>query len=345
MDQSKKLLVTGGAGFIGSNFIEYWLRKNPEDKIVVLDALTYAGNPQNFPDYIKQSKNFEFWYGNVTNDEMVNELVGGVDIVIHFAAESHVARSIFDNKIFYVTDVLGTQTIANAVLKNYKTVERFIHISTSEVYGTALANPMDEEHPLNPMSPYASAKVGADRLVYSYWATYDIPAVILRPFNQFGPRQHLEKVIPRFITSALKNEPMTVHGDGSAKRDWLHVHDLCERIELVINTPLKKVKGQVFNLGSGNDLDVLTIAKMVIEATGKSEKLITFIGDRLGQVQHHISSTEKAQKVLGIKPGRPFQKGLEDTIKWYKENENWWKPLEWMKNVQIKTKSGKMERH
>lgn len=341
----RRILVTGGAGFIGSNFIEYWINKYQDDKIIVLDALTYAGNPQNFPEQIKKFTNFEFWYGNITNEELVNELVSKSDIVVHFAAESHVARSIFDNKLFYMTDVIGTQVVANAVLKNYRTVERFIDISTSEVYGTALSNPMTEEHPLNPMSPYASAKAGADRLVYSYWATYNIPAVIVRPFNQYGPRQHLEKVIPRFITSALKNESLTVHGDGSARRDWLHVHDLCERLDIIINAPIEKVKGEVFNLGSGFDLDVLSIGEMILKATGRSESLITFIGDRLGQVQHHISSTQKSEQVLGIKPGRPFEVGLQQTIKWYDENRDWWKPLEWMRDVQIMTKSGKLERH
>lgn len=341
----RKILVTGGAGFIGSNFVEYWMNKYPDDYIIILDALTYAGNPQNFPDGIKASKRFEFWYGNVTNEELVNALVSRCDILVHFAAESHVARSIFDNKIFFETDVVGTQVVANAVLKNYRTLERFVHISTSEVYGTALTNPMTEEHPLNPMSPYASAKAGADRLVYSYWATYDIPSVIVRPFNQFGPRQHLEKVIPRFITSAFKNEPLTIHGDGSARRDWLHVDDMCERLDLIINLPLEKIKGEVFNIGSGHDLDVLSIAKMVIEATDGSYDLIKFIGDRLGQVQHHISSTEKSEKILGTRPGRSFKVGLEETIKWYHENCDWWKPLEWMKDIKILTKSGKVERH
>lgn len=341
----RNLLITGGAGFIGSNFIEYWLKNYSDDRIIVLDALTYAGNPQNFPDAIKNSERFEFWYGNVTNEEIVNELVSRSDIVVHFAAESHVARSIFDNKIFYQTDVLGTHAIANAVLKNYDKVERFLHISTSEVYGTALTNPMTEEHPLNPMSPYASAKAGADRLVYSYWVTYDIPAIIVRPFNQYGPLQHLEKAIPRFITSAFKNEPLTVHGDGSARRDWLYVEDTCERLDKIIHAPIEQVRGEVFNLGSGFDLDVLSIAKMILEATNRSEDLLEFIGDRLGQVQHHISSTEKSERVLEITPGRPFEKGLEQTIEWYEKNQDWWKPLEWMKTIKVMTKTGAWEKH
>ncbi len=341
----RNLLVTGGAGFIGSNFIEYWLKNYSDDRIIVLDALTYAGNPQNFPDAIKNSERFEFWYGNVTNEEIVNELVSRSDIVVHFAAESHVARSIFDNKIFYQTDVLGTHAIANAVLKNYDKVERFLHISTSEVYGTAMTNPMTEDHPLNPMSPYASAKAGADRLVYSYWVTYDIPAVIVRPFNQYGPLQHLEKAIPRFITSAFKNEPLTVHGDGSARRDWLYVEDTCERLDKIIHAPIEQVRGEVFNLGSGFDLDVLSIAKMILEATNRSEDLLEFIGDRLGQVQHHISSTEKSERVLEITPGRPFEKGLEQTIEWYEKNQDWWKPLEWMKTIKVMTKTGAWEKH
>jgi dTDP-glucose 4,6-dehydratase len=341
----RTLFVTGGAGFIGSNFVEYWFDKYPQDSIIVLDALSYAGNLDNFPRRIRNSERFEFWCGNVTNDDLVNHLVSRADIVVHFAAESHVARSIFDNKIFYLTDVIGTQTLANAVVKHYQTVERFIHISTSEVYGTALTSLMTEDHPLNPMSPYASAKAGADRLVYSYWATYDIPAVIIRPFNNYGPRQHLEKAIPRFITSALNNHPLTLHGDGSAKRDWMHVDDTCERLELVINAPLEKVKGEVFNIGSGVSLDILSIAKIILEMTNRDGNLITFIGDRLGQVQHHISSTEKAEEILGIKPGRPFEQGLKATIDWYIDNEEWWRKLEWMKNIKIMTKNGKMEYH
>ncbi len=341
---TKSILVTGGAGFIGSNFVRHLYKKYPDYRIIVLDALTYAGNPENFPKEIKDSPRFEFWYGNVTNPEIVNTLVARADVIVHFAAESHVARSIFDNRIFFETDVIGTQTISNAIVKN-SSVERFIHISTSEVYGTAETNPMTEEHPLKPMSPYASAKAGADRLVYSYWATYSIPAVIVRPFNQYGPYQHLEKVVPRFVTSALKNEPLTVHGSGKALRDWLYVEDTCERIDAVMHAPLKKIVGQVFNIGSGEDVSVLDIAKMVVEATGRPKSLIKHVGDRLGQVDHHISSTNKAAKILGIKPGRPFSKGLQQTIDWYASNRKWWEKIEWMKHVPIMTKSGKVEYH
>ncbi len=310
----------------------------------MLDALTYAGSPDNIPDDIKASKRFEFWYGNVTNDDLVSQLVGRSDVVVHFAAESHVARSIFDNKIFYVTDVLGTQAVANAVTRKHD-IDRFIHISTSEVYGTALTAPMTEEHPLNPLSPYASAKTGADRLVYSYIASYKIPACILRPFNQYGPKQHLEKVIPRFITSALLEEPLTVHGNGHAFRDWLYVQDTCERIDKVMHAPIEKIQGEVFNLGSGFELDVLSIAKMVLDILKKPDDLISHIGNRPGQVDRHISSTAKASDVLGITPGRPFEQGLEETINWYKTHRAWWEKLLWMRHVPIITESGKVEYH
>jgi dTDP-glucose 4,6-dehydratase len=341
---TKTVLITGGAGFIGSNFLDYLYRKYPDYHLIVLDALTYAGSPDNIADEIKSSKRFEFWYGNVTNDDLVSQLISRADAVVHFAAESHVARSIYDNKIFYVTDVLGTQAVSNAVVRN-KNVERFIHISTSEVYGTAETNPMTEQHPLNPLSPYASAKAGADRLVYSYIASYNMPACILRPFNQFGPKQHLEKVIPRFITSALLNEPLTVHGDGSAIRDWLYVEETCQRIDKVLHAPLEKIQGEVFNFGSGFDLDVKSIATMILDILGKPKNLVSYIGDRPGQVHHHISNTDKSTRVLGIAPAKPFEDGLKKTIEWYSNNRAWWEKLMWMRTVPIMTASGKVEYH
>ncbi|MCI0411074.1 MAG: GDP-mannose 4,6-dehydratase, partial [Acidobacteria bacterium] len=190
----RTVLITGGAGFMGADVVGYLYRKYPDYRILVLDLLTYAGNLSSIPEAIKQDHRFSFWYGSIKNSQLVDELVSHSNVVVHMAAESHVARSIFDNAICYDTNVMGTQVVANSVLKHRKTVERLVHISTSEVYGTALSAPMNEEHPLNALTPYASAKAGADRLVFSYWATYDIPAVIIRPFNNYGPHQHLEKV-------------------------------------------------------------------------------------------------------------------------------------------------------
>lgn len=231
----KTILVTGGAGFIGSNFVRHIYRKYPDYRILVLDALTYAASVQNLPEGSFDAERFEFWYGNVLNADIVDALVKQSEVVVHFAAESHVTRSIFDNRQFFETDVLGTQVVANSVLRNRDRVRLFVHISTSEVFGTAETPLMSEDHPLRPMSPYAAAKCGADRLVYSYWATYRIPAVIVRPFNNYGPFQHLEKVLPRFITSCLLGEPMTVHGDGSARRDFLFVADHCDALDRLLH--------------------------------------------------------------------------------------------------------------
>jgi dTDP-glucose 4,6-dehydratase len=340
----KTVLVTGGAGFIGSNFVNY-LFKNPDYHIIVLDALTYAGNPRNIPQRVRESSRFEFWHGNVTNGEIVNDLVARSNVVIHFAAESHVARSIFDNRIFFETDVMGTQVVANAVLKARNKVERFIHISTSEVYGTAAEDPMTEDHPLNPTTPYAAAKAGADRLVYSYWVTYQIPAVIIRPFNQFGPRQHLEKVVPRFITSALTDQPLTIHGDGSSRRDWGFVDDTCNAIERAMGVPLDNVVGQVINIGTGRDMDVNQLARMVLEITGKPLDKTTRVNERPGQVARHISSTAKAKACLGWEPTTSFEVGLQKTVEWYEANSEWWRPLEWMKLVPVRNREGTVEYH
>src|SRR5215469_4380136 len=251
----RTILITGGAGFIGANLVNYLSEKYPEDRITVLDILTYAGSVENLPKNMLQGQHplRRFWYGNVCNAALVDTLVAEADVVIHLAAETHVTRSIFDSLLFFQTDVLGTQTIANAVVKAGGKVKRLIHISSSEVYGSASEDVMNEEHPLNPMSPYASAKCGADRLVYSYWATYGIPAVIVRPFNNFGPYQHLEKVVPRFVTSCLLGEPMTVHGNGEARRDFMHVADHCDALDKIMHAPPDKVLGEVFNLGTGRD--------------------------------------------------------------------------------------------
>jgi dTDP-glucose 4,6-dehydratase len=342
----KTFLVTGGAGFIGSNFVHYLYRKYPDYRILVLDLLTYAGSLDNLPTHFGAANDgrIEFWYGDVRNAALVDSLVGRADVVVHFAAETHVTRSIFDNYHFFETDVLGTQVISNAILRSEK-VSRFVHISTSEVYGTASATLMDEEHPLMPLSPYAAAKAGADRLVYSYWATYQLPAVIVRPFNNYGPRQHLEKAVPRFVTSCLLDEPLRVHGDGSAARDWIFVEDTCEAIDCVIHCDPKSVIGEVINIGTETSLTVAEIARAVVRQMGKPEQLITYIGDRPGQVFRHTADAGKARRLLGWTPKTSFDAGLAKTIAWYRANrENWSKQL-WMRDIPIVTRSGKKELH
>ena len=343
----KKILITGGAGFIGSNFVRRLYERYPDYHLLVLDALTYAGSVRNLPVDIKDPNQdrLTFWYGNVINGELVDTLVSRAQVVVHFAAETHVTRSIFDNFQFFQTDVLGTQAVANAVLKHHKTVERFIHISTSEVYGTASTPLMDEEHPLHPTSPYASAKAGADLLVQSYHATYNIPSIIMRPFNNFGPYQHLEKVIPRFITSCILGEPLSVHGQGEASRDFVFVEDMCRAVDLAMHADLEAVRGQIFNLASGQHRSILSIAQEVVELMGASPEMISYVGDRPGQVFRHTGDAARIKKVLGWEPRHSWRQGLERTIAWYRENRPWWERLLWMRSVPIMTANGKIEMH
>lgn len=341
----KTILITGGAGFIGSNFVRYLYSKYPTYRLIVLDALTYAGSVRNLPEGSFDSERFEFWYGNVLNADLVDALVSKANVVFHFAAESHVTRSIFDNRLFFETDVLGTQVVSNAVLRNKAHIELFVHISTSEVYGTAIGNAMDEDHPLNPMSPYAAAKCGADRLVYSYAQTYGIPAVIVRPFNNFGPYQHLEKVVPRFITSAILGEPMTVHGDGSARRDFLYVDDHCDALDRILHADRAKIVGQVLNLGTHQDISVLEIAQLVKSLMPEAESEIQFIGNRPGQVFRHTCDASKAEKITSWRASTKFDNGMKRTIDWYQANRDWWEPQRWMRHIPIVTADGKKEMH
>jgi dTDP-glucose 4,6-dehydratase len=344
----RTVLVTGGAGFIGSNFVRYLYNNYPDYKIIVLDALTYAGHVSNLPvdlNDVNHDERIAFWYGNVRNGELVDTLVSQSDVVVHFAAETHVTRSIYDNFLFFETDVLGTQTVANAVLKYRKRIERFIHISTSEVYGTACKEFMDEDHPLMPMSPYAAAKTGADRLVYSYWATYQIPVIIVRPFNNYGPYQHLEKAIPRFVTSCILDEPLRVHGDGSASRDYIFIEDTCTAIDLIIQADIEEVQGEVFNVASSVHRSILSIAQDVVKLMGKDESLITYVGERPGQVFRHTGDITKMKDTFGWEPKTPWEDGLKKTIAWYQEHRKWWERQLWMRSVPIITKSGKRELH
>jgi dTDP-glucose 4,6-dehydratase len=320
----KRVLVTGGAGFISSNFIRHLLA-NTEHQVVSLDALTYAGNLENLADIMSHPR-LSFVHGDIRDAALVRELVEGVDVIVNAAAESHVEKSIEHGASeFVTTNVEGTQILLDAI--RITPVERFILISSSEVYGTAEAAPMDEEHPLNPRSPYAATKAGADRLAYSYWTTYDLPIVIVRPFNNYGPCQHPEKVVPRFITQALADEPLTIHGDGHASRDWLYVTDDAEAIERVIETPIDALAGEVLNVATGIDISVNDIAGMVLHVLGKPAELRSHVPERLGQVDRHIGSTDKAERLLGWRARTSFEDGLERTVAWYRDNEAWWKAI------------------
>jgi len=318
---TKRVLVTGGAGFISSNFIRHLLQSTPYE-VVSLDALTYAGNVENLADVMTHDR-LSFVHGDIRDEDLVRDVVSEVDVIVNAAAESHVQKSIDAGASeFVTTNVQGTRVLLDAVRE--RPVDRFILISSSEVYGTAQYEPMDEEHPLLPRSPYAATKAGADRLAYSYFVTYDLPIVIVRPFNNYGPRQHPEKVVPRFILQALCEEPLTIHGDGEASRDWLYVDDDAEAIEALIEAELDELAGEVINVATGVDISIEEIADRVLEMLGKPPELRERVPDRLGQVQRHIGSTEKAERLLGWRARTSFEDGLERTVAWYRDNEAWW---------------------
>jgi dTDP-glucose 4,6-dehydratase len=321
---SKRVLVTGGAGFIAANFIRHLLQATPYD-VVSLDALTYAGNVENLADVMSHER-LSFVHGDVRDEVLVRDVVENVDVIVNAAAESHVEKSIRDGASeFVTTNVEGTQILLDAIREH--PVERLILISSSEVYGTAERDPMDEEHPLNPRSPYAATKAGADRLAYSYFVTYGLPVVIVRPFNNYGPRQHPEKVVPRFITQALRDEPLTIHGDGHASRDWLFVDDDAEAIATLIDAPVADVAGEVVNVATGVDLTVEEIADRVLAALDKPASLKMHIGERPGQVDRHIGSTDKLARLTGWRARTSFDEGLARTVAWYRENEAWWRGI------------------
>ena len=322
--QRKRVLVTGGAGFISSNFIRHLLEQTDHD-LVTLDALTYAGNLENLADVMSHPR-LSFVHGDIRDAALVRELIEGVDVIVNAAAESHVEKSIEHGASeFVTTNVEGTQILLDAI--RVTPVERFILISSSEVYGTAESAPMDEEHALKPRSPYAATKAGADRLAYSYWTTYDLPIVIVRPFNNYGPRQHPEKVVPRFITQALAGEPLTVHGDGHASRDWLYVGDDAEAIQAVIDAPIETIAGEVLNVATGVDISISEIADLVLDAVGAQGVGKCFVDERPGQVDRHIGTTEKAERLLDWRARTTFAEGLERTVAWYRDNEAWWKAI------------------
>jgi dTDP-glucose 4,6-dehydratase len=320
----KRILVTGGAGFISSNMIRYLLHQTSHD-VVTMDALTYAGNMANLAD-VRDHERLRFIHGDIRDLADVASALEGVDVIVNAAAESHVSKSIAEGGAeFVTTNVVGTQVLMDAMREH--PVERFVLISSSEVYGTAEGEPMTEEHPLNPRSPYAGTKAGGDRLAYSYWCTYGLPITIIRPFNNYGPFQHPEKVIPRFIIQALCDRPLTIHGEGHASRDWLHVFDTAEAITAACEVPLADIVGETINVATGVDETVEQIADMILDILGKPATLKRHVLDRPGQVDRHIGSTDKAERLLGWRSRIPFAEGLERTIRWYSENPEWWQAV------------------
>jgi dTDP-glucose 4,6-dehydratase len=320
----KRVLVTGGAGFISSNVIRHLLAHTGHE-VISLDSLTYAGNLENIADLMSHER-LSFVHGDIRDAGLMAELVADVDVIVNAAAESHVEKSIEEGASeFVTTNVEGTQILLDAIRRT--PVERFILISSSEVYGTAETDPMDERHPLEPRSPYAATKAGGDRLAYSYYVTYDLPIVIVRPFNNYGPRQHPEKVVPRFITQALTGAPLTIHGDGHASRDWLYVDDHAEAIEALIEAPIETIAGEVVNVATGVDIPVAEIADLVLAAVGDTGSTKVHVPERLGQVDRHIGSTDKMAELTGWQARTTFADGLEQTVAWYRENEAWWRSV------------------
>lgn len=320
-----KILVTGGAGFIGSNFIKYWLKKHPKDRITNLDKLTYAGNLNNLKD-IEKDKRYTFVKGNICNKKLVDKLVKGKDLIVHFAAESHVDRSIDGPEEFVKTNVEGTLVLLEAALKHGGI--RFHHISTDEVFGELpLNNPKAKFHEdmvYDPRSVYSASKAASDHLVRAYYATHKLPITISNCSNNYGPYQYPEKLIPLAITRAIMNQEIPVYGNGKQVRDWIHVEDHCIGIEKCI----KKGKiGETYLFGGNGEKQNIWIIKQILKQLNKPKDLIVYVGDRKGHDLRYAIDFSKAQKKLNYKPSKTVDKWLEDTVQWYVDNEQWWKPL------------------
>ncbi|MCK4553971.1 dTDP-glucose 4,6-dehydratase [Candidatus Parcubacteria bacterium] len=318
-----KLLVTGGAGFIGSNFIHYWLKKYPDNKIINLDVLTYAGNLENLKD-LESNSNYKFVKGDICDADLVNNIVKGIDLIVHFAAESHVDRSIMDSGDFVRTNIEGTLVLLDAA-KNNNNI-KFHHISTDEVFGSLAANEpsFNEATSYDPRSPYSASKASADHLVRAYWHTYKLPITISNCTNNYGPYQFPEKLIPLFITNLIENKKVPVYGEGRNIRDWIYVDDHNRGVDMII----KKGKiGETYCLGGGNELTNLELTKKILKLMKASEEMIEYVKDRPGHDFRYAMDYSKAKKDLGWQPQIDFNQGLGKTVDWYKNNKAWWKKI------------------
>jgi dTDP-glucose 4,6-dehydratase len=321
-----KLLVTGGAGFIGANFINYWLNKYQNDLIINLDVMTYAANPITVQRHKDQFKDrYEHVKGDITDADLVNDLVKNVDIIVHFAAESHVDRSVLEPAAFVRTNVLGTQVLLDAARLNGN--KRFHHISTDEVFGTLELGTTDkfsETTPYSPRSPYSASKAGSDHLVMAYFETYHLPVTITNCTNNYGPYHFPEKVIPLYITRAMHDKPIPVYGQGIAVRDYLFVEDHASAIEAVL---MKGRLGESYCVGGDSERNTVEVAHAILDKLGKSYDLIKHTTDRPGHDPRYAMDHSKLTNELGWKPSVTFEEGIEKTIQWYKDNEDWWKPI------------------
>lgn len=317
------ILVTGGAGFIGNCFIRHMLQKYSNYKIINLDALTYAGNLENLYD-VKDNPNYEFVNGDICDRDLVTQIVSGVDMIVNFAAETHVDRSITGPEIFIETNVKGTMTLLQAA-KEFN-IERYLQVSTDEVYGTlGDTGYFTETTPLAPNSPYSSSKAGADMLVRAYYETYKVPTLITRCSNNYGPYQYPEKLIPFFISRLLKGEKVPVYGDGLNVRDWLYVYDHCAAIDTVLH---KGRVGEVYNIGGHNEKTNLEITHLILDAMNKDESSIEYVQDRLGHDRRYAISNDKITSELGWEPSVTFEEGILLTIDWYLNNKAWMESIE-----------------
>ncbi len=318
-----KILVTGGAGFIGSCFVRHMLNKHKDYKIINIDALTYAGNIANLDD-VKNNPNYTFVHGNICDKKLVRELISECDAVVNFAAESHVDRSITNPEIFIETNVQGTLNLLQA--SKELGVDRYLQVSTDEVYGTlGKTGYFYETTPLAPNSPYSASKASADMLTRAYYETYKLPVLNTRCSNNYGPYQYPEKLIPFFISQLLKGEKVPVYGDGLNVRDWLYVYDHCEAIDTVLH---KGKVGEVYNIGGHNEKTNMEITHLILEAMGKDESSIKYVQDRLGHDRRYAISNDKITSELGWKPSLTFEQGIKITIDWYLNNQEWIKSIE-----------------
>jgi dTDP-glucose 4,6-dehydratase len=315
-----RILVTGGAGFIGSNFVRHLLTAHPDYEVVNLDKLTYAGNPENLRDLAGDPR-YRFVHGDICDTGLVREVAAGADAVVNFAAESHVDRSLTEPDAFLRTDVFGVFTLLEAV-RDLK-VPRMIQVGTDEVYGSLATGSSREGDPLRPSNPYSAAKAAADLLCGAYWRTHRVPVAITRSSNNFGPYQYPEKVVPLFITNALDDRPLPLYGDGRNVRDWLYVHDNCAAIDLVLH---RGVAGEIYNVGGGHEIENVALTRQILQRLGKPDSLIQPVPDRPGHDRRYSLDSSKV-RALGWSPRQHFDAALDATIAWYRANEAWWRPL------------------